>query len=98
MSTKSGSCVATKIDADKLLEKFNVKPPPFNVEERELVIESWAAVEQHIAQVYILLYDLAQVYNLFNDIAQVSHRQFCTQVSNIFFDKAKYLKVSSDSQ
>ena len=74
MSTKSGSCVATKIDADKLLEKFNVKPPPFNVEERELVIESWAAVEQHIAQVSILFHDKTQAYYLFSDIAQVSNR------------------------
>ncbi len=51
-STKSASCDATKIDAQKLLEKLNVKPPPFEEEERELVIESWVAVEQHIAQVW----------------------------------------------
>ena len=50
-STKSNTCVATKIDADKLLEKLKVKPPPFHPEERLLVIESWEAVEQHIAQV-----------------------------------------------
>jgi hypothetical protein len=43
--------VATKIDADKLLEMLKVKPPPFHPEERLLVIESWEAVEQHIAQV-----------------------------------------------
>ena len=50
-STKSNTCVATKIDADKLLEMLKVKPPPFHPEERLLVIESWEAVEQHIAQV-----------------------------------------------
>ena len=53
-STKSSSCNATKIDAEKLLEKFNVVPPPFDPDERELVIESWVAVEQHIAQVRTL--------------------------------------------